>query len=61
MREVATCNDGVLLFLLAMHFKEEKIDTVVRDYHTVMADGLISAVQSRVMIDGTNRIPAQRI
>ncbi len=51
MIELVRSNDRVLLSWLIMRFKQEDINNNVLDTHMAAADGSISAIQCRVMVD----------
>jgi hypothetical protein len=51
MEELTRTNDPVLLSWLTARLAEEDISAVVFDAHMSVAEGSISAIQRRIMVD----------
>ena len=61
MRELLRTNDSVLLSWLTARLAGEGVEAVILDHHTSVLEGSISAIQRRVMVDGSAMFRAQRV
>jgi len=61
MEELTRTNDPVLLSWLTARLAEEDIHSVVFDSHMSVAEGSISAIQRRVMVDRSDLVRARAL
>lgn len=61
MIELVRTNDPVFLSWLLAALQQEGIETLVLDAYTSAAEGSISAIPRRVMVDDADAIRARRV
>ena len=61
MEELTRTNDPVLLSWLTARLAEEDIQSVVFDSHMSVAEGSISAIKRRVMVDQSDLVRARAL